>query len=113
MASIFGIAKRGFGKALRAHRIKHGKRGKTITGVKPLSGKIPSYVRGTVKERANQVRTHMFVKRIDKVNEAKKKISEGKKTLKDMAATKQAKEVTDYKGKKTGDYRATEIREKD
>ena len=110
---IFGIAKRGFGKALRAHRIKHGKRGKTITGVKPLSGKIPSYVRGTVKERANQVRTHMFVKRIDKVNEAKKKISEGKKTLKDMAATKQAKEVTDYKGKKTGDYRATEIREKD
>ena len=113
MASIFGIAKRGFGKALRAHRIKHGKRGKTITGVKPLSGKIPSYVRGTAKERANQVRTHMFVKRIDKVNEAKKKISEGKKTLKDMAATKQAKEVTDYKGKKTGDYRATEIRRKD
>ena len=113
MASIFGIAKRGFGKALRAHRIKHGKRGKTITGVKPLSGKIPSYVRGTAKERANQVRTHMFVKRIDKVNEAKKKISEGKKTLKDMAATKQAKEVTDYKGKKTGDYRATEIKEKD
>jgi len=113
MASIFGIAKRGFGKALRAHRIKHGKRGKTITGVKPLSGKIPSYVHGTAKERANQVRTHMFVKRIDKVNEAKKKISEGKKTLKDMAATKQAKEVTDYKGKKTGDYRATEIREKD
>ena len=113
MASIFGIAKRGFGKVLRAHRIKHGKRGKTITGVKPLSGKIPSYVRGTAKERANQVRTHMFVKRIDKVNEAKKKISEGKKTLKDMAATKQAKEVTDYKGKKTGDYRATEIKEKD
>ena len=113
MASIFGIAKRGFGKALRAHRIKHGKRGKTITGVKPLSGKIPSYVHGTAKERANQVRTHMFVKRIDKVNEAKKKIKEGKKTLKDMAATKQAKEVTDYKGKKTGDYRATEIKEKD
>ena len=113
MASIFGIAKRGFGKALRAHRIKHGKRGKTITGVKPLSGKIPSYVSGTAKQRANQVRTHMYVKRIDKVNEAKKKIKEGKKTLKDMAATKQAKEVTDYKGKKTGDYRATEIREKD
>jgi hypothetical protein len=39
MASIFGAAKRGFGKALRAHRIKHGKRGKTITGVKPMSGK--------------------------------------------------------------------------
>jgi len=120
MGSIVGLAKRGWGKALgkiksaqRSRRIAKGERGATIKGVKPLSGKIPSYVHGTAKERANQVRTHMFVKRIDKVNEAKKKISEGKKTLKDMAATKQAKEVTDYKGKKTGDYRATEIREKD
>ena len=117
---IFGAAKRGFGmlgkkvkSAQRARRIAKGERGKTIKGVKPLSGKIPSYVRGTAKERADQVRTHFHVKRIDKVNEAKKKISEGKKTLKDMAATKQAKEVTDYKGKKTGDYRATEIKEKD
>ena len=41
---VVGAALRGFGKALRAHRIKHGKRGKTITGVKPLSGKIPDYV---------------------------------------------------------------------
>ena len=117
---IFGAAKRGFGmlgkkvkSAQRARRIAKGERGPTIKGVKPLSGKIPPYVRGTAKERANQVRTHFHVKRIDKVNEAKKKISEGKKTLKDMAATKQAKEVTDYKGKKTGDYRATEIKEKD
>ena len=117
---IFGAAKRGFGmlgkkvkSAQRARRISKGERGKTITGVKPLSGKIPSYVRGTAKERADQVRTHFHVKRIDKVNEAKKKISEGKKTLKDMADTKHAEEVTDYKGKKTGDYRATDIPKKD
>ena len=117
---IFGAAKRGFGmlgkkvkSAQRARRIAKGERGKTIKGVKPLSGKIPSYVRGTAKERANQVRTHMFVKRIDKVNEAKKKIKEGKKTLKDMEATKQAEQRTDFRGKKTGDYTAKEIREKD
>jgi len=120
MGSIVGLAKRGFGKALgkiksaqRSRRIAKGERGPTIKGVKPLSGKIPSYVRGTVKDRANQVRTHMYVKRIDKVNEAKKKISEGKKTLKDMEATKQATERKDYRGKKTGDYTATEIKPKD
>ena len=44
MASIVGKALRGFGKALRAHRIKHGKRGKTISSVKPMSGKVPHYI---------------------------------------------------------------------
>ncbi len=113
MASIFGIAKRGFGKALKAHksrqrakRIAKGERGPTIKGVKPLSGKIPSYVRGSAKERADQVRTHFHVKRIEKVNEAKKKISEGKKTLKDMEATGQAEQYKNYKGEPTGEYRA-------
>ncbi len=117
---IFGAAKKGFGmlgkkvkSAQRARRISKGERGATIKGVKPLSGKIPPYVGGTAKERANQVRTHFHVKRIDKVNEAKKKISEGKKTLKDMEATKQAEQRTDYRGKKTGDYRATDIPKKD
>ena len=102
---IFGIAKRGFGKALRAHRIKHGKRGKTITGVKPLSGKIPSYVHGSAKERARQVRTHFHVKRIDKVNKAKEQIKEGKKTLKHMEDTGQAEQYKNYKGEPTGEYR--------
>ena len=120
MGSIVGLAKRGFGKALgkiksaqRARRIAKGERGATIKGVKPLSGKIPSYVSGTAKQRANQVRTHMYVKRIDKVNEAKKKIKEGKKTLKDMEATKQAEQYKNYKGKPTGEYHAKEIRRKD
>ena len=120
MGSIVGLAKRGWGKALgkiksaqRARRIAKGERGKTITGVKPLSGKIPPYVRGSAKERANQVRTHMYVKRIDKVDKAEKQIKEGKKTLKDMEATKQADEWTDYKGKPTGRYRAREIKPKD
>ena len=117
---IFGAAKRGFGmlgkkvkSAQRARRIAKGERGPTIKGVKPLSGKIPPYVRGSAKERANQVRTHMYVKRIDKVDKAEKQIKEGKKTLKDMEATKQADEWTDYKGKPTGKYRPREIKEKD
>ena len=103
---IFGIAKRGFGKALRAHRIKHGKRGKTITGVKPLSGKIPKYVHGSAKERARQVRTHFHVKRIDKVDKAEKQIKEGKKALKHMEGTGQAEQYKNYKGEPTGKYRA-------
>ena len=104
--SVWGAAKRGFGKALRAHRIKHGKRGKTITSVKPFSGKVPSYVGGTPERRAEQVKTHFHVKRIDKVSKAEKQIKEGKKTLKDMEATKQAEEFKDYKGKGTGKYHA-------
>ena len=78
--------------AQRARRISKGERGPTIKGVKPLSGKIPSYVSGTAKERANQVRTHFHVKRIDKVNKAEKQIKEGKKSLKDMEATGQAEQ---------------------
>ena len=104
--SVWGAAKRGFGKALRAHRIKHGKRGKTITSVKPFSGKVPSYVGGTPERRAEQVKTHFHVKRIDKVSKAEKQIKEGKKILKDMEATKQAEEFKDYKGKGTGKYHA-------
>ena len=116
---IFGVAKKGFGmlgkkvkSAQRARRIAKCERGKTITGVKPLSGKIPSYVSGTAKERANQVRTHFHVKRIDKVNKAEKQIKEGKKSLKDMEATGQAEQYKNYKGKPTGEYRAKDIPKK-
>ena len=103
---IFGIAKRGFGKAVRAHRIKHGKRGKTITSVKPLSGKIPSYVGGSAKQRASQVKTHFHVKRIEKIDKAEKQIKEGKKSLKHMEDTGQAEQYKNYKGEPTGSYRA-------
>ena len=113
MASIFGIAKRGFGKALKAHksrqrakRIAKGERGPTIKGVKPFSGKIPRYVSGSAKQRAEQVKTHFHVKRIDKVNEAKEQIKKGKKTLKDMEGTGQAEQYKNYKGEPTGEYRA-------
>ena len=110
---IVGIAKRGFGKALKAHksrqrakRIAKGERGPDIKSVKPFSGKIPRYISGSPEQRAQQVKTHFHVKRIDKVSKAEKQIKEGKKTLKDMEATKQAEEFKDYKGKGTGKYHA-------
>ena len=103
---VVGAALRRFGKALRAHRIKHGKRGKTITGVKPMSGKIPWYVGAgkTPEKRAAIVKTHFGLKRSEKIDKAVKQIEEGKKTLKKMEDTGQAKELKDYKGKGTGSW---------
>jgi hypothetical protein len=101
MASIFGIAKRGFGKALRAHRIKHGKRGKTITGVKPMSGKIPHYVGAGGKDPARRreiVKTHFSLKRSDKINKLEKQVKEGKAGLKKMVDTGQAEEYKNLPG---------------
>jgi len=108
---IFGIAKRGFGKALthgknwsRARRISKGKRGKTISSVKPYSGNVPWYVGAgkTPQARKNIVKTHFGLKRSEKIDKAVKDIKKGKKTLKDMEATGQAKELKNYEGKGTG-----------
>ena len=96
MGSIVGAAIKGFGKALRAHRIKHGKRGKTITSVKPLSGNIPWWVGAGGKnpgKRAKIVKTHLSNVRSDKVEKAQKSIKAGKKKLKDMVETGQAEKV--------------------
>ena len=102
---VVGAALRGFGKALRKHRIKHGGRGKDIKSVKPMSGKIPPYVGAGGKDpgkRAAIVKTHFSVERSRKIDKAVKDIKEGKKTLKDMEATGQAEELKNYKGKGTG-----------
>ena len=98
---IFGIAKRGFGKALRAHRIKHGKRGKTISSVKPMSGKIPHYIGAGGKDagrRKEIVRTHFSLKRSDKINKLEKQVKEGKEGLKKMVDTGQAEEYKNLPG---------------
>ena len=92
---------------LRAHRIKHGGRGKTITSVKPMSGKIPWYIGAGGKspeKRARIVKTHLGLKRSEKIDKAVKDIKEGKKKLKHMEATGQAEELKDYKGKGTGSW---------
>ena len=104
------VAKSAWGKATEAYkswkrsrRIKKGERGPTITGVKPMSGKIPWYVGAGKKDpgkRAKIVKTHFALKRSEKIDKAEQKIKKGKAELKKMAETGQAVERTDYKGKK-------------
>ena len=101
MGSIVGKALKGFGKALRAHRIKHGKRGKTISSVKPMSGKIPHYIGAGGKDPARRreiVRTHFSLKRSDKINKLEKQVKEGKEGLKKMVDTGQAEEYKNLPG---------------
>ena len=84
-----------------------GKRYKTIKSVKPLSGNIPWYVSAspnTAASRARVVKTHLGLKRSDKIDKAVKDIKEGKKTLKHMEETGQAEELKGYKGKRTGHW---------
>ena len=98
---VVGAALRGFGKALRAHRIKHGKRGKTISSVKPMSGKIPPYVGAGGKDpgrRREIVKTHFSLKRSDKINKLEKQVKEGKEGLKKMVDTGQATEYKNLPG---------------
>tara|TARA_R100000687_G_C6414899_1_gene148158 strand:+ start:376 stop:741 length:366 start_codon:yes stop_codon:yes gene_type:complete len=79
----------------------------TITGVKPHTGKVPWYVGAspnTPESRARIVKTHYSLKRSDKIDKAVKDIEKGKKTLKHMEATGQAKELKNYKGEGTGVY---------
>ena len=100
---VVGAALRGFGKALRAHRIKHGKRGKTITGVKPLSGKTPWWVTAGGKnpgKRAKIVKTHFSNVRHDKVKKAQKQIKGGKENLKKLVDTGQAEKIGERHFKK-------------
>jgi hypothetical protein len=99
MASILGAILKGkkVGQdMLRAYRIKHGKRGKTITGVKPMSGKTPWFVSAGGKnpgKRAKIVKTHFSNLRSDKVEKAEKSIKEGKEKLKKLVDTGQAEKI--------------------
>ena len=98
---VVGAALRGFGKALRAHRIKHGKRGKTISSVEPMSGKVPHYIGAGGKDpgrRREIVKTHFSLKRSDKINKLEKQVKEGKEGLKKMVDTGQAEEYKNLPG---------------
>ena len=107
---VVGIAKRGFGRALthvknlsRARRISKGKRGKTITSVKPLSGKTPWWVTAGGKDpekRAKIVKTHFSNVRSDKITKAEKQVKEGKEGLQKMVETGQAEKIGERHYKK-------------
>ena len=106
--SIFGIAKKGFGKALKKVKPKSKSnwikdKAGTITGVKPGTGKVPWYVDAggkNLKKRADIVRTHSKVKTIKKIEDAEKKIKEGTKELKHLRQTGWTKRVGKGRKKK-------------
>ena len=92
-------------KAYKAYK-KSKKIGPTITGVKPMSGKIPWYVSAgkTAEGRAKTVKTWKRVGTDEAITKAQKGITEGKKKLEHLEATGWAKELKGYKGKRTGIY---------
>ena len=110
----FGITKTpSWGKAILSKFKKKSKsdftkdKSGTITGVKPMSGKVPWYVGAGKKDpakRAAIVKTHFQVKKTEKIDKHEKAIKEGKAGLKKMVDTGQAKEMKDYKGKPTGKH---------
>ena len=98
--SIFGIAKRGFGKAVkaykqskiksgkatRAERIKYGDRSPDIKSVKPTKLSATASVE---KTKAKE-----YSRRIDKLSDAEKKIREGKKMMKEGQKTRKGMKDT-------------------
>ena len=86
---IFGIAKKGFGKALKKVKPKSKSnwikdKAGTITGVKPGTGKVPWYIDSggkNLQRRADIVRTHSKVKTIDKYILLKRKLKKEQKSL--------------------------------
>jgi len=108
---VVGAAIKGFGRALMKGKKSKSKwvkdKAGTITGVKPLSGKVPPYIGAGGKhpgKRAEIVKTWVNVKKIDKIAKHEKQIKEGKAGLKKMVETGQAEELKDYKGKGTGQH---------
>ena len=92
--SIFGIAKKGFGKAVKAYkqkkisagkstrseRIKYGERSPTIKSVPPT--------KLSVKESLKKTKAKEYSRRIDKLDKARKKVEEGKKMMKEGQKTR-------------------------
>ena len=109
--SIFGIARKGFGKAVKAYkqtkiksgkatreeRIKYGERSPDIKSVKATKDIKGSVGRGKTQE---------YVRRIRKLDKAEKKVSEGKKMMKEgQKERKRMQETgTAFKFKKSKSY---------
>jgi hypothetical protein len=88
--SVWGIAKKGFGKALRSYRIKTGGRGKTITGVKPAV-KVPGASAADIEKSRQWGHTQIWSKRKKIAEDLNKKVEEGKKAIKTRAHLGQTK----------------------
>jgi hypothetical protein len=103
--SIFGIAKKGFGKAVkkykqskiargkstREERIKYGERSPDIKTVKPS--------KKSAEEGREKVASHFYLKNIDTIDKHKKAIKAGekaKKKIKHMKDTKRAYSIGSF-----------------
>ena len=79
--SVWGIAKKGFGKALRSYRIKTGSRGKTITGVKPAL-KVPGASKEAIEKSRQWGHTQTWSKRKKIAEDLDKKVAAGNEAKK-------------------------------
>ena len=103
--SIFGIAKRGFGKAVkaykqkkiaagkstRAERIKYGERSPDIKSVKKTTKNL--------KASKEAGKSHFYMKNIKEINKHKEDIEKGrkaKKKIQHMKDTKRAYSIGEY-----------------
>ena len=103
--SIFGIAKRGFGKAVKAYkqkkiatgkstrseRIKYGERSPDIKSVKPT--------KKSLEKSKESVYSDYYIKNIDEIDKHKKAIKKGeeaKKKIQHMKDTKRAFSIGKY-----------------
>ena len=100
---VVGIAKKGFGKALRSYRLNRpGSRGKTITGVKPAV-KIPGASAKDIERSRQAGHTKVWSQRKKISDDLEKKVEEGKKAIKKRAHLGQTKIL---KRKTWGGYQA-------
>ena len=111
MASIFGIAKKGFGKALtkykrskmaagkstREERIKYGERGPTITGVKPAV-KVPGASKEAIESSRQTGHVKTWSKREKIAKDLDDKIKGAKSAIKQRAHLGQTKVLKRNKG---------------
>ena len=109
--SIFGIAKKGFGKAVKAYkekkmlkgtstrseRIKYGGRSPDIKSV-PVSADVK---KGNVKESIRKGKQHFYLKNIDEVNKHVTDIKKGKKAVKKLKHMRDTKRAFKIGKKKT------------
>ena len=95
--SVVGIAKRGFGKALRAYRIKTGSRGKTITGVKPRL-KVPGATAKEIESSRQAGHTKVWSQRNKIAKDLDDKIKGAKAAIKKRAHLGQTKVLKRHPG---------------
>ena len=95
--SVVGAALRGFGRALRASRIKTGSRGKTITSVKPAV-KVPGASAKDIERSRQAGHTRVWSQRNKIAKDLDTTIKAGKAAVKKRAHLGQTKVLKRHPG---------------